>query len=72
MGFHGLSFGQLILMVLLAILVFGTRKLRDVGEDLGAAVKSFRRAMREEEPPASTPPEQPPLVTHQSEDKHSS
>jgi sec-independent protein translocase protein TatA len=39
--------GPMQLLVILAIvaLVFGTKKLKDVGGDLGSAIKSFRKAM---------------------------
>lgn len=36
----------LIVLVIVA-LIFGTKKLRNIGEDLGAAVKSFRKGMQE-------------------------
>lgn len=49
MGFHGMSFGSLILILILAVLVFGTKRLRSLGEDLGAAVKSFRSGLNGEE-----------------------
>jgi sec-independent protein translocase protein TatA len=44
----------LILLVIVG-LVFGTRKLRNAGGDLGAAVKNFKSAMREGEAEASQP-----------------
>lgn len=47
MGFHG-SIGSLLLILVIALLLFGTKRLRNMGEDLGAAVKSFRKGMAEE------------------------
>lgn len=55
-----MSIGIWQLMVILAIVVllFGTRKLRNLGGDLGAAVRSFRGALKDEsatgEQPAAT------------------
>jgi len=43
----GLSPGHLLLLLLVVILIFGTKKLRSLGEDLGAAVKGFRKGMQE-------------------------
>lgn len=43
----GLSPGHLLLLLLVVVLIFGTKKLRNVGEDLGAAIKSFRKGMQE-------------------------
>jgi len=48
-GFRGMSFGSLLLIFLIVVLLFGTRRLRDIGGDLGAAVKSFRKGMQEED-----------------------
>lgn len=44
----GISIWQLLILALVVILIFGTRKLRDLGGDLGSAIKSFRGAMQEE------------------------
>jgi sec-independent protein translocase protein TatA len=49
MGFHGFSFGSLILILLLVVLLFGTKRLRTMGEDIGAAIKSFRKGLEGEE-----------------------
>jgi sec-independent protein translocase protein TatA len=47
--FRGLHFGSLLLILLIVVVLFGTRKLRDIGSDLGAAVRSFRKGLAEEE-----------------------
>ncbi|MDR0576249.1 MAG: Sec-independent protein translocase subunit TatA [Candidatus Accumulibacter sp.] len=36
-----------LIVLLIVALVFGTKKLRNIGEDLGGAVKGFREGMRE-------------------------
>ena len=48
MGFHG-SIGSLLFIFFFAVLLFGTKKIRNIGEDLGAAVKSFRKGMKEDD-----------------------
>jgi len=48
MGFRGVSVGSLVLILLIIIVLFGTKKLREMGGDLGAAVRSFKKAMQEE------------------------
>ena len=45
MGFGGISPGSLLLILLIALVLFGTKKLRTIGEDLGAAVRSFRKGL---------------------------
>jgi len=49
MGFHGMSFGSLILLLILIVLVFGTKRIRTMGEDLGEALKGFRKGLHGEE-----------------------
>ncbi|WIH25265.1 twin-arginine translocase TatA/TatE family subunit [Photobacterium damselae] len=44
----GISVAQLLIIGVICVLVFGTKKLRTVGSDLGYALKSFQKAMRDE------------------------
>ncbi len=48
MGFGGISIWSLLLILGIVILLFGTKKLRNVGGDLGGAIKSFKKSMKEE------------------------
>jgi len=41
------SIWQLLIIFLIVLLLFGAKRLRNVGGDLGAAIKSFRGAMKE-------------------------
>jgi sec-independent protein translocase protein TatA len=41
----GLSIPQLLIILVIIAVIFGTKRLKDVGADLGSAVKSFRKAM---------------------------
>jgi len=43
----GISIWQLLIVLGIVILLFGTKKLRNLGGDLGSAVKSFKGAMKE-------------------------
>jgi sec-independent protein translocase protein TatA len=45
----GISIWQLLIVLGIIILVFGTKKLRNVGSDLGGAVKGFKQAVNEED-----------------------
>lgn len=45
----GISIWQLLIIFLIIMLLFGTKKLRNLGGDLGSAVKGFRSAMRDGE-----------------------
>ncbi|PQJ96519.1 twin-arginine translocase TatA/TatE family subunit [Chromatium okenii] len=52
MGFAGLSIGHILVVLVVVILVFGTKKLGNIGSDLGAAIKGFRKAMADSSDPA--------------------
>lgn len=45
----GISIWQLLIILLIAIVLFGTKKLRNIGGDLGAAIKNFRQSVRDGE-----------------------
>jgi len=45
----GISIWQLLIIALIVVLLFGTKKLRSLGGDLGGAVKGFKSAMTSEE-----------------------
>lgn len=47
MGLSGISPMSLLLIFLIIILLFGTKKLRNIGEDLGHAFKSFRKGIQQ-------------------------
>lgn len=50
MGLGGISPGSLLLIFFIVLILFGTKKLRTIGEDLGQAVRGFRKALNQEEP----------------------
>ncbi len=49
MGFGGISIWSLLLVLAIVILLFGTKKLRNVGGDLGGAIRSFKKSIKDEE-----------------------
>lgn len=48
MGIAGMSPLSLLLILLIVVALFGTNKLKSLGQDLGEAVKSFRGALNED------------------------
>ena len=48
MGFGGISIWQLLIILAIVLVLFGAKRLRNVGSDLGAAVKGFRTSMKDE------------------------
>lgn len=49
MGFGGISIWQLLIVLVIVVLIFGTKKLRGMGGDLGSAIKSFKKAVKEDD-----------------------
>jgi len=45
----GLSVTHLLVVLAIVVVVFGTKRLRNIGADLGGAIKGFRSAMKEGE-----------------------
>lgn len=52
MGFGGISIWQLLIILVIIVLLFGTKRLRGIGSDLGSAIKGFRNSVKEPEEPA--------------------
>ena len=49
MGLGGISLWQLLIVLLIVVVIFGTKRLTSVGGDLGGALKGFRKAMSDAE-----------------------
>ena len=45
----GLSVTELLIILAIVLLLFGTKRLRNLGGDLGGAIKGFRKAMKEDD-----------------------
>jgi sec-independent protein translocase protein TatA len=46
----GISIWQLLIVLGIVILLFGTKKLRNIGGDLGGAIRGFKKSMSEDDP----------------------
>lgn len=49
MGLSGISPASLLLILLIALVLFGSKKLSTLGEDLGKAIKGFKKGLNEED-----------------------
>lgn len=49
MGFGGISIWQLLIILVIVLLLFGTKRLRNIGSDLGSAFKGFKKSMSDSE-----------------------
>jgi len=45
----GIGIWQLVIVLVIVLLLFGTKKLRNVGGDLGGAIKNFKKSVKESE-----------------------
>lgn len=51
----GLSISHLLIMLVVVVLLFGTSKLKNLGKDLGGAIKGFKDSVKDAENPAAPP-----------------
>ncbi len=57
MGIGGIGIWQLLIILLIVIMLFGTKRLRTLGSDMGAAIKGFRSTMKTGESEQATDPD---------------
>jgi sec-independent protein translocase protein TatA len=62
MGMGGIGIWQLLIVLVIVVLLFGGKRLRNLGGDLGSAIKGFKSAMGE-----SDKAEAPQLANHSAE-----
>jgi len=64
MGIGNLGFGEIVFILLILLLVFGARRLPEIGQSLGKGIREFKKSMSEISGEfnnaAQTPPQQPP------------
>jgi sec-independent protein translocase protein TatA len=51
----GIGMWELLIILAIVLVIFGAKKLRNLGGDLGGAIKNFKQAMKEEETKTETP-----------------
>ncbi len=49
MGFSGMSFGSILLIALVVVLLFGGNRIAQLGEDMGKAIKGFKKAIDDDQ-----------------------
>ena len=49
MGLSGITPLSLLLILLIVVVLFGTNKIKNIGSDLGHAIKNFRRALNDDD-----------------------
>ena len=59
MGVGGISVWQLLIILAIVVMLFGTKRLRTLGSDLGAAIKGFRSSVTSDNADEESEDEQP-------------
>ncbi|MCM2321559.1 sec-independent protein translocase protein TatA [Pseudomonas linyingensis] len=68
MGLGGISIWQLLIILLIVVMLFGTKRLKSLGSDVGEAIKGFRKSVNAgEEEPAKPQVDEPKGHTIQGE-----
>lgn len=49
MGVSGISVWQLLILLVIVLLLFGTKRLRNIGSDLGGALRGFRKSLSDDD-----------------------
>ena len=52
MGIGGISIWQLLIILAIVVMIFGTKRLRNLGGDLGSAIRGFKKGLNDEDKPA--------------------
>jgi sec-independent protein translocase protein TatA len=55
MGLGGISIWELAIVLIIVVLIFGTKRLKSIGSDLGSAIKGFKGAMGDDKPKQDPP-----------------
>ncbi len=58
----GIGITELLIILAIVAVLFGTKKLRSIGGDLGTAIQSFRKAMTEADTPRGPPEDSDPAL----------
>ncbi|WP_034730732.1 Sec-independent protein translocase subunit TatA [Pseudidiomarina atlantica] len=65
----GISIWQLLILLVIVVLLFGTKRLRSMGSDLGSAVKGFKKSVSDEDTNETTNSEQKKVPGKSEQDK---
>jgi sec-independent protein translocase protein TatA len=68
----GIGPWELLIILAIVLVIFGAKRLKNLGSDLGGAIKSFKQSMKEEDDKSKTEAETPKQVSgsSESEKKH--
>ena len=65
----GISIWQLLIILVIVLLLFGTKRLRSIGTDLGGAVKGFRESISKRDDAVAEKPEEAKIINDDEQDR---
>ena len=69
MGLGGISIWQLLIILAIVVMLFGTSRLKNLGGDLGSAIKGFKNSMKDENQNDDTPSVDDTAIQRESTDE---
>jgi sec-independent protein translocase protein TatA len=72
MGLGGISIWQLLIILAIVVMLFGTKRLRGLGSDLGGAIKGFKKSMQDDDAATGGTKEEQPAEEHPAEGRQES
>lgn len=72
MGIGGIGWGQLLIIFVIVLLIFGTKRIRNIGSDLGGAIREFRKGVGESDDDQSSDGSSKDKSSKRSDDKDES
>jgi len=72
MGIGGIGIWQLLIILVIVVMLFGTKRLRNLGSDLGSAIKGFRSSMKGDDEDEDKENEEPQRVENAQAEKQES
>lgn len=69
MGIGGISWPQILIVLVIVLLIFGTKRIRNIGSDLGGAIREFRKGVGESDDDQSGDGKSQDKSTRRSDDK---
>lgn len=66
----GIGWAELLIILAIVLVIFGAKRLKSLGSDLGGAIKSFKQSIKEEDDKSKTESDPAKQVSNSSEKKH--
>jgi len=69
MGISGIGIGPLFIILVIVLVLFGTKRLKNAGGDIGSAIKNFKKAVKDEDQSVENTADSGTVIEQKVEDK---